>query len=71
MYTECGTCIEVSSTALVKIVEGRVVMVVASVEIFMLSLDMYFVFVEGYIIRNIIFVGLVGCYVLDRRTSSQ
>ena len=60
-----------SITALVKIVEGRVVMVVASVEIFMLSLDMYFVFVEGYIIRNIIFVGLVGCYVLDRRTASQ
>ena len=60
-----------SSTALVKTVEGRVVMVVASVEIFVFSLEMYFVFVEGYIIGNIVVIGLLDFYVFDRRTASR
>ena len=62
--------IVVSSTALVTKVEGKVWMVVASVEIVMSSLEMENVFVEGYIMGNIFFVGPVDFSEFNRRTKS-
>ena len=62
--------IVVSSTALVTKVEGKVWMVVASVEIVMSSLEMENVFVEGYIMGNIFFVGPVDFSEFNRRTES-
>ena len=50
--------------------DGEVVLVVASVERVMFSLDTNNVFVEGYITRNRVFVGLADCYEFNRRTES-
>ena len=46
--------------------EGELVMVAASVEIVMLSVDSYRMLVEGDIIRNICFVGIVDFSEIDR-----
>ena len=43
-------------------------MVVASVDILLFSLEIDQVLVEGDIISNKVFVGLVYCSVIDRRT---
>ena len=45
-------------------------MVVASVEIVMFSLDLGCVLVDGDIIRNKVFIGLIDCSETDRRTES-
>ena len=63
-------CIEVSRIYLVAKIEVKVVTVVNSVDILMLSLDLDNVFVQGYITRNIFFVGVLYCSEFDRRTKS-
>ena len=54
-------CIVVSRITLVLKVEGEVGILLASVEILMFSLDMDSVFVEGYIMRDGYFVGVLDC----------
>ena len=51
--------IVMSRTALVPTVKVEVLMVVALLEIVMFSVGTYYVLVDGYIMRNIFFVGLV------------
>ena len=56
-----------SITDLVTTGEGDKLMVVASVEIVIFSLDMDGMFVEGDIMRNRVFVGIVDCSEFSRR----
>ena len=51
--------------------EGKVGLVVASVEIVMFSLDTDYVFVEGDIKRSRVFVEIVDYFELDRRKESR
>ena len=61
----------VSRTALVTKCEGRSGMVVDSVELLMFKVYSYRVLVEGDIMRNKVFVWLVDCSGIDRRTESR
>ena len=63
--------IDVSITDLVTTGEGDKLMVVASVEIVIFSLDMDGMFVEGDIMRNRVFLGILDFSSFNRRKYSR